>query len=370
MSNVVTLDLTGDSASLDDAIARATKQVQTFDQTTATAATSIETSGTKMDRLGERADQLATRTGTLAGGIGALAGGMALLGVEADSTAAKVVGGLSVAIGTLSGVMDIVAIATQSKTVALVASKVAMVASSVATGVMTAAQWALNVAMSANPIGLIVAAVLILIGVIVLIATKTTWFQTAWRVAWEGIKIAAGAVKDFFVNVVWEGGIKKAFDFIGKGIGNVKDWFVSIPDKIGSAFKSIYGFITAPFRLAFNFVSDAWNNTIGKLSWTVPSWVPFIGGNTISAPRLPKFHDGGMVVGGPEGTEVPAILKVGERVQTRAMQAAEGVGGGGNGGTTVYHITVNGSKFRDGTDFEEWLDELRNDGRGGGEVTE
>lgn len=368
MTNVVTLDLTGDASSLDDAISRATQQVKNFDTTTAAAATSIETSGTKMDRLGERADQLATRTGTLAGGIGALAGGMALLGVESDSAAAKVVGGLSVAIGTLSGVMDIVAIATQSKTVALVASKVAMGASAVATGVMTAAQWALNIAMSANPIGLIIAGVMLLIGVIVLIATKTTWFQTAWKWAWEGIKVAAGAVKDFFVNVVWEGGIKKAFDFIGKGIANVKDWFTSIPGKIGSAFSSIFGFITAPFRAAFNFVADAWNNTIGKLSWTVPNWVPFIGGNTISAPRLPKFHEGGDVRGpGAMGTEVLAVLQVGERVQTRAqVEAADR----NNGGTTVYHITVQGSKFRDGTDFEEWVEGLRHDGRGGEDVTE
>jgi hypothetical protein len=36
----------------------------------------------------------------------------------------------------------------------------------------------------------------------------------------------------------------------------------------------------------------------------------------------------------------------------------------------TYHITVNGTRFRDGTHFEDWLDELRNDGRGGGEVDE
>jgi hypothetical protein len=42
----------------------------------------------------------------------------------------------------------------------------------------------------------------------------------------------------------------------------------------------------------------------------------------------------------------------------------------GGGSRATYHITVNGSKFADGTDFEDWLDDLRNNGRGGGEVSE
>jgi hypothetical protein len=259
--------------------------------------------------------------------------------------------------------MDIVAIATSSQTVAMIAQKAAMIGGSVATGVATAAQWALNIAMEANPIGLIIIAIVALIAIIVLIATKTTWFQTAWKVAWEGIKIAAGAVKDFFVNTVWHNGLEKAFNFIGTGITKVKDWFASIPSKLSSTFGGLFNIIVSPFKAAFNFVSDIWNNTIGRLSWTVPTWVPFIGGDTISAPKLPHFHAGGVVTGGPEGAEVLAVVRVGERVQTREQQAADS-------GSTTYNITVNGNKFRDGTDFEDWLDELRNDGRGGGEVTE
>lgn len=366
MTNVVTLELTGDTTSLDEAIDRATKQVQGMDTAVTTASSSIEGSSGKMDRLGERADALATRTGTLAGGIGALAGGMALLGVESDSTAGKVVGGLSVAIGTLSGVMDIVAIASSSATVAMIGQKIAMVATTVATGVWTAAQWLLNVALTANPIGIIIVVIAALVAIIIVIATKTTWFQDIWSRVWTGIKIAAGAVADFFVNTVWHNGIEKAINWIVAGVTMVKDWFSSIPGKIGSAFSGLFSIITAPFRAAFNFVSDIWNNTIGRLSWTVPSWVPFIGGNTISVPKLPHFHQGGVVGGGPEGAEILAVLRVGERVQTREMQAAEGTGGG----STTYHITVNGAKFRDGTDFEDWLNDLRNDGRGGGTVDE
>jgi hypothetical protein len=151
---------------------------------------------------------------------------------------------------------------------------------------VTAVQWAWNIAMMANPIGLIIAGVLLLVGVIVLIATKTTWFQDAWKASWGWIKKTAGSV--------W-------------------DWLKTLPDMIGNAFKKVTSFIFLPFRLAFNLVADAWNNTLGKLSWSVPDWIPGIGGNTISVPKLPKFHSGGVVPGVP-GSEVMAVLQAGERV--------------------------------------------------------
>jgi len=53
--------------------------------------------------------------------------------------------------------------------------------SAIASGVMTAAQWLLNAALTANPIGVVVMAVAALVGAIILIATKTTWFQTIWQ---------------------------------------------------------------------------------------------------------------------------------------------------------------------------------------------
>ncbi len=151
---------------------------------------------------------------------------------------------------------------------------------------VTVVQWAWNVAMAANPIGLIIIGIALLVAAIVWIATKTTWFQAAWKFAW-------GVIKSIAVNV-W-------------------DWLKALPGKIGNVFAGIANFISAPFRAAFNFIADAWNNTIGRLSWSVPGWVPGIGGNTISVPNLPKFHAGGVVPGAP-GSEMLAILQAGERV--------------------------------------------------------
>jgi TP901 family phage tail tape measure protein len=73
----------------------------------------------------------------------------------------------------------------------------------VSTKAWAAAQWLLNLAMDANPIGLIIIAVAALIAVIVLIATKTTWFQTAWKATWGLIKDVAASVANWFMANVW-----------------------------------------------------------------------------------------------------------------------------------------------------------------------
>jgi hypothetical protein len=162
-------------------------------------------------------------------------------------------------------------------------------------GLVTAAQWLWNASLLANPLTWIVIGIIALVAVIVLIATKTTWFQDLWHAAWGGIKAAASDVWDF---------MKK------------------IPDWTEAAFGKVAHVITAPYRFAFNLIADAWNHTIGSLHWSVPSWIPGIGGNQISVPNIPKFHSGGVVPGAP-GSELLAVLQAGETVVP-----AGGAGGG------------------------------------------
>lgn len=158
-----------------------------------------------------------------------------------------------------------------------------------ATVVWTGVQWLLNVALTANPIGLIIVAVAALIAIIVLIATKTKVFQTIWRVAWGGIKDAAMAT--------W-------------------DWLKKLPAMIGTAFVKVAEFLTWPFRTAFNAIARMWNNTVGRLSFTVPGWVPGLGGKGFSMPNIPTLHRGG-IVPGPPGSEVLIKALAGERVLSR-----------------------------------------------------
>jgi len=295
MGNAVVLTFAGDSDKLEKSLGSVGKAAQQMGK-------DVDEGAGKLGKMGEATDQVATKSSTAYGAFGALGSGLTLVGAD-SGPAATALTNLGLAFDFLSGVTDLATLALESAAVAkakdvivTTASAVAQKAAAAASAVWTGAQWLLNAAMDANPIGLVVLAIVALIGVIVLIATKTTWFQDLWHAAWGGIKSGAEAV--------W-------------------NWLKGLPPWFESAFKSISNFITAPFRAAFNFVSDAWNNTIGKLSWTVPNWIPGIGGATISAPRLPHFHSGGVVPGVP-GAEVLAVLQAGERVSTGASDAGGG----------------------------------------------
>ena len=215
-------------------------------------------------------------------------------------------------------------------------------------GLATGAQWLFNAALWASPITWIVLAIAALVAIIVIVATKTTFFQDTWRTVWGFLKDVgawfAGPFADFFVN---------AYHKVTDGLGWVWDNIKRTIANLKTAFSQITDFIFNPFRAAFNLVASAWNNTIGRLRWTVPNWVPFVGGNSISAPQLPHFHTGGIVPGGL-GAETLAVLQAGERV----------VPGGSGGGSHAEPILL-GS---DGSDFGDFLvDQLRKaiDRRGG-----
>jgi hypothetical protein len=68
----------------------------------------------------------------------------------------------------------------------------------------------------------------------------------------------------------------------------------------------------------------------------VPSWIPGIGGNNISVPKLPHFHAGG-IVPGAVGTPQVAVLQAGERVSSI----------GSSGGGDFIPIGSDGSRLGD-----------------------
>ncbi|MFI6763856.1 hypothetical protein ACIBF5_32510 [Micromonospora sp. NPDC050417] len=249
----------------------------------------------------------------------------------ADPTAMSVWGqnielAASAALG-LVGAANLLVMANQSvslsaikATAATVAGRTAALAGAAATGIATAAQWAWNVALTANPIGLVVVAIGALVAGIIWVATKTTWFQDLWSWTWSKIGDT----------------VKGTWDWVQTTSSRAVDWLTGVPGRLQSAFSSVGRFISAPFIAGFNRVSDAWNGTVGRLSWTVPGWVPYVGGNSISAPKLPKFHTGGVVPGAP-GEEVLALLQAGERITPA----------GRNGEPTVLVIQSSGSKLDD-----------------------
>jgi TP901 family phage tail tape measure protein len=160
------------------------------------------------------------------------------------------------------------------------------------------------------------------------------YLQILWNVVQAVWNAISGAI-----NTAWNI-IKGAFFNIISGIATVWGFFQTAKNIIGSVFSNIADAISGPFRTAFNFISDAWNNTIGKLSWSVPGWVPVIGGNTISAPKLPRFADGGIFNAGMGGGSGLAILHDNEMIlnpqQQKALFSGKGLGGG-----PAINVTIN-----------------------------
>lgn len=112
----------------------------------------------------------------------------------------------------------------------------------------------------------------------------------------QKIIFTIGAVKDAFSAV---------FNFI-KGIfqlltGNTEGAAASMRKSFESAFSAIKNAIkaiVAPFTGVINAISDAWNNSVAKFSFTVPKWVPGIGGNTFKVPTLPRINLANFAEGG------------------------------------------------------------------------
>jgi TP901 family phage tail tape measure protein len=96
-------------------------------------------------------------------------------------------------------------------------------------------------------------------------------------------------------------------------VDSVLGWFKDIPGKIGGFMSSVGSKITAPFKAAFNAVARFWNNSVGKVNFSVPDWVPGVGGKSFGIPNIPYLADGGVVdratlamIG--EGSEPEAVI--------------------------------------------------------------
>lgn len=203
---------------------------------------------------------------------------------------ANTLGDLAPIIMGVAGAVDLLTLANTALTGSFVKNTAAKIADTVATaaaatgaGIAAAAQWVWNIATMAFPVFLIIAAIALIVGGIIWLATKTTFFQDVWRVAWTFVKEIAISV--------WKDIELRAGQFWGY-LTKVWDYILSIPGRIKATFSSVAESISSPFRSAFNHISSAWNSTVGRLSWTIPSWVPGIGGNSISAPRLPTAATG------------------------------------------------------------------------------
>jgi hypothetical protein len=149
-----------------------------------------------------------------------------------------------------------------------------------------------NALLLANPITLVVLAVIALIAIL-----------TALYFKFDGVRKIVDTVFDAITT-----GVKFSFDAI-------KTYFTAVLN----IYKSI-----------FNGIAKLWNNTIGKLSFEFPSWVPGLGGKGFSVPNIPMLAEGGIVTG-------PTLAMIGES-GSEAVIPLDRLGSMGGGIT----VNVNG----------------------------
>jgi hypothetical protein len=110
------------------------------------------------------------------------------------------------------------------------------------TGLMTAAQWALNIAMNANPIGLIITGIAVLTAGIVLAYQKFGTFRAVLWGVWGTIKAWAALVVDVFENV-WKV-IKGVMTFdaamITEGFKGTANAYIDAGKRLAQGFKDGY----------------------------------------------------------------------------------------------------------------------------------
>lgn len=134
--------------------------------------------------------------------------------------------------------------------------------------VVKAAQAAFNFVMAANPIGIVIVALAALAAAFVIAYNKSETFREFVNKLFEAIKT----------------GVEFSLDLIKGYLNGVMAFYKSL----------------------FNGIASLWNNTIGKLSFKVPDWVPGLGGKGFSVPTIPLLAEGGIVTG-------PTLAMIGER---------------------------------------------------------
>lgn len=236
-------------------------------------------------------------------------------------------------------------------------------------GIITVVQWAWNASILASPMTWIVIAIVAVVAIIVLLATKTQFFQTIWEAVWgfmkgvaswfagpfkdamvavwHAIEIAATAVGHALV-VAWQAvwnflkaageWIAHAFVayYVGMGklivsafntvknsivsaintiVSKATAWvnfFLGIPGKIAGRLGNMFSPVWNSFKLMINNVIRAWNS----LRFTVPGF-SFLGYKvdsfSLGVPRIPFVAKGGDVL--KSGL---AYIHEGERISDKA----------------------------------------------------
>lgn len=135
-----------------------------------------------------------------------------------------------------------------AETAGLVAHKIALYATEIATKAWTAAQWLLNIALDANPIGIVILLVGALIAVIVLIATHTQELSDTFSSTWDTItKWVVGSIQT--INAWLQGFITTMENVAKDAVAGFINGFADFGNKLMNA-------VAEPITNAVDWVKD------------------------------------------------------------------------------------------------------------------
>ena len=128
---------------------------------------------------------------------------------------------------------------------------------------------------------------------------------------------------------------------VSNGFTKIKNFFYDVKDFIISGSSSIWTPFYNAFKGVLNSIIGLWNRIDFSIDFTIPSWVPLIGGNRFYFrdlfPDIPYLAKGGIVTS-------PTLAMIGE-AGPEAVIPLNKAGAMGN----TYNITVNGALDSEGT---------------------
>lgn len=386
MTSLLAIDIVGDAddaaRAFDDVADAADRMARGVDD----ASRDADRAASRLDGIGESADNLDSKAAQATGSLGALSSGFELVGAEKYATGLQ-----SAALATdfLAGVGEGLNLITQLSVVqkardlaVTTAKAVAERAAAAATWAQVAATRALNIAMRANPIGLVITAVIALVGLFVVLYKRSTTFrnivQAVMRAAGTAVRWVVSRVSEL---VRWVGQnapaawrklqsigvavfraltigprtliswvtkliswvaqkapaawqrlrsaaatvIRAIVTTVGNLINKVQDAIGWVRDRFAGAFNAVKSRALGPI----NAIRDAVGNVIDKIQSAV-SWVGSLIDRIRNIPKLPDinpFNRAGAVVSG-----LGDVVGVGRAGATTTTQI--------NVGGDTYHITA------------------------------
>lgn len=176
--------------------------------------------------------------------------------------AAQGMASYAIATGRATAAATANAVASARQKVAIVATAVASKVAAVASKAWAAAQWLLNAALSANPIGLIIAGIIALGAAFVLAYNKVGWFRNLVNTMFSWFMAAVNFVVNF-VKQHWQLLLAIILGPMGIIVGLVIKYWSQIKSFVMAAVNYVVGFVKSHWQLLLAIIAGPLGIVVG-----------------------------------------------------------------------------------------------------------